>query len=326
MNMKKTAISAAISVTLGASAAFLPQVASATVFDYSWTGVFTMLDSAGNALTNTSAAKGTNAFQTNITGTMSFDTVTGAGTATLVPFNFFSGTAPAAAVGINMQAIGDGMGGAGSLVLGNMLFNWDGKNGIPVSIVLDAAGFFGSQTDPANPWADGTLNGTDVAAYGAIPAADGTYTNATYGYLNLGPLPMATTEWNTTNGPGCVFGVDSNYADNTGGGCMGISPSGVLPLVTDLSANGAEYAQGDGVGIGGAPMQDGPFQNFSANFDVLTLTALGVSATPSIGPFCDFDPSGNLCAPPAIPIPAAVWLFGSGLIGLVGVARRKKKA
>ena len=26
----------------------------------------------------------------------------------------------------------------------------------------------------------------------------------------------------------------------------------------------------------------------------------------------------------AIPVPAAVWLFGSGLIGLVGLARRKK--
>jgi len=29
-------------------------------------------------------------------------------------------------------------------------------------------------------------------------------------------------------------------------------------------------------------------------------------------------------APPAVPIPAAVWLFGSGLIGLAGFARRKK--
>jgi len=29
-------------------------------------------------------------------------------------------------------------------------------------------------------------------------------------------------------------------------------------------------------------------------------------------------------AGPVVPVPAAVWLFGSGLIGLVGVARRKK--
>ena len=28
----------------------------------------------------------------------------------------------------------------------------------------------------------------------------------------------------------------------------------------------------------------------------------------------------------AVPVPAAVWLFGSGLLGLVGVARRKKQA
>jgi len=27
-----------------------------------------------------------------------------------------------------------------------------------------------------------------------------------------------------------------------------------------------------------------------------------------------------------VPVPAAVWLFGSGLLGLVGMARRKKSA
>ena len=34
----------------------------------------------------------------------------------------------------------------------------------------------------------------------------------------------------------------------------------------------------------------------------------------------------NVTPPAAIPVPPAVWLFGSGLLGLVGMARRKKTA
>ena len=66
------------------------------------------------------------------------------------------------------------------------------------------------------------------------------------------------------------------------------------------------------------------------------LTALGV---PVNAPFeffgfsvgFDFDGDGNATAistdiinTSPVPVPAAVWLFGSGLIGLVGIARRKK--
>jgi len=50
----------------------------------------------------------------------------------------------------------------------------------------------------------------------------------------------------------------------------------------------------------GTKMIDGPFIGQSANFNV------------------------NLVQPSAVPVPAAAWLLGSGLLGLVGVARRKQ--
>ena len=298
--MKKTVLNTAVGAALGITALTASSVATAAVNSFDWTGQFTMLDGGGSALANTSIpAKGNNQFQTPISGTMSFDTVSGAGTATLVPFDFFSGTLPAEAVGIEMQSIGDGMGGPGTLVLGNMLFNWNGTNGIPVSLVLDASGFF--------------TNG----ATSAIPASDGTYVGATVpgtvtgpggyaGYLGLGPLPMATTAWNTTNSIAC----DTNVPD-----CSGVSPSGLLPMILDTASNPNDFVPNTGGTIGGNPMQAGPFSGSNANFDVQTLTFTSSDPNGSIGPF---DPG------PEIPVPAAVWLFGSGLLGLVGVARRRK--
>ena len=54
-------------------------------------------------------------------------------------------------------------------------------------------------------------------------------------------------------------------------------------------------------GILGLSMIDGAFVGFNANFNFTTPSAV-------------------------VPVPAAVWLFGSGLLGLVGIARRRKAA
>jgi hypothetical protein len=60
-----------------------------------------------------------------------------------------------------------------------------------------------------------------------------------------------------------------------------------------------------------AESQSGSSATSANAFDTGTMTFLG---------------NPNLVAASAVPVPAAVWLFGSGLLGLIGIARRKKAA
>jgi hypothetical protein len=55
-----------------------------------------------------------------------------------------------------------------------------------------------------------------------------------------------------------------------------------------------------------------------------TGTVDGAGVWPPTGVVYDNLCLGANCGAPAVPVPAAVWLFGSGLLGLVGVARRRK--
>ncbi len=273
-NFKKLALAAAVATAMG-----VPAAASAdTIMDLSYSGWFTMLNANGtDALTNNDASG--NAMygkRTEINGTMNFNLDTGAGTGTMVPFSFF-GSGTATASGISFQAVGDGAGGPGPLVLGNLGFSWNGTVGIPVSIVLDGSGFFGA--------VQGGLAISDtVTGVGSLAATDDfLFSFGKFSYtLPLGPVPMATTTFNTTD---------------IGTVGLGDNPSGTLPLTDD--------------GIGGSPMKAGPFPGFNANFDVTSIHVDNITTTGG---------------PAEIPVPAAVWLFGSGLMGLVGVARRRKSA
>jgi hypothetical protein len=68
----------------------------------------------------------------------------------------------------------------------------------------------------------------------------------------------------------------------------------------------------------------------TVNVTTLDSDGNGAPGQPmTAGPFIGFSPAFSGTATPqqtVIPVPAAVWLFGSGLLGLVGVARRKKAA
>jgi hypothetical protein len=80
----------------------------------------------------------------------------------------------------------------------------------------------------------------------------------------------------------------------------------------------AGEAFGVSVGYGGADGSD--------------FTASMISVTFSDGQTLSYDYTGNgkkqsfpaFASAPAVPLPAAAWLFGSALLGLVGIARRKR--
>ena len=56
----------------------------------------------------------------------------------------------------------------------------------------------------------------------------------------------------------------------------------------------------------------------------LSLAAVGSTGIVTWGTASQGVETGTWTMVQAVPIPAAVWLFGAGLIGLVGLARRKK--
>ena len=109
--------------------------------------------------------------------------------------------------------------------------------------------------------------------------------------LPLGPHPIATTTLNTGPGSdGLTLATQvSPYSIVTDATNVGICTTG---MIDD--------------GIGGDPLFSeggGGFTGFNANFDFRSV---------HLDSF-------------VVPVPAAVWLFGSGLMGLAAVARQRKK-
>ncbi|MDH5573593.1 MAG: VPLPA-CTERM sorting domain-containing protein [Gammaproteobacteria bacterium] len=130
-----------------------------------------------------------------------------------------------------------------------------------------------------------------TASGGSLITAAGSYAlNTTDGSVSAGTGPIAADgTMHFTVGAGQVAGT-INFA---WGATTGIRVVNVWDVNADGSLTAAHVAG----------MENGPFPGFNAAFN---LTGAGL-----ISP---------------VPVPAAVWLFGSGLLGLVGVARRRKTA
>ena len=252
MDAKKTLLNTAV---IAAMSGAIIAPAQAVTLEFAFDGLLTIVSPVGDPTQNTSYPYyGDTTWgygkRTQISGTLSFDTVTGAGTGTISPYEFFA-SGPAYTSDVNYQLVGDGAGGPGSLIIGNMLFDWNSANYISIDIVLDAAGLFGC-------------------------------------------VHAGMTVGNTCTGIGALGGTEYMKGD---------LPMGPLPIATStLDTDGVSITGDDGVG--GSPMDNGPFSDFNLNLDMTSVTMTGYTPSP-------------------IPVPAAVWLFGSGLIGLVGFARRR---
>jgi hypothetical protein len=259
-SVKKTALAAAIVVALGVGT--LPQSALATQYTFSFAGsnknLFTMIGAGGTFTNNAdlNAQPVWNGNRTPISGSITYDTATSTGTMVINPFSFF-GAGTAIATTITLQAIGNGDGNpaSGNLILGNMGFNWNGNNGIPVSVLWDATGFLAAVNGPI------MSPGNTVTTGGVLPASDNTDTVVGAGGTTypIGPAVIATATYDTTT---------------IGTPVLGTNPSGTLPLVTDTVVDGTN---GD-VGIGGSPMPTAPFPGFNANFDFTNLLVTCVDA------------------------------------------------
>ena len=264
--IKRTALAAAVTTTLGL--AVIPGQTSAANIGFNVSGWFTMINAAGDGALVNGDASGNEYYgnRTAVTGTMTFDTATNSGTMALQPFSFF-GSGDAAATNITFEDI-DGPGGASTLMVGNMGFDWNNNIGIPVSIAWDGDGLL----DAIN---QGLAVGDTIAATGADFACDANVSCATpatddflfnfgkFSYtLPIGASPVATTTFNTTD----IGTIE-----------LGTNPSGTIPLIADS--------------IGGSPMKAGPFPGFNANFDFDNLSVTSVPGGGSITPPADVEAS-----------------------------------
>ena len=117
---------------------------------------------------------------------------------------------------------------------------------------------------------------------------------------------------NISNNTGTPWtGIDFTFVDSTI-----FSPLGITPLTGAI--NGVFFD-------GGTDFFPGVTTSVSLSFDPAFPEFLGF-----VNGQGDIDTAAGIYSlvitPSAVPIPAAVWLFGSGLLGLVGMARRKKTA
>lgn len=189
----KTLLSLSVAVVIGTAA----HTAQAAVVTASWNGLYTFfpdLTVTNIAFANTSQPYYSDptwgyGLRTPVSGSLTYDTDTGLGTASVLGFQW--GNAGTWQIhDLVLQAVGDGSGGPGNLIEGTFLYDWNHNTNVPGSIVWDASGFL-----DAGPY----TAGTSIAGTGALPASDGVALKTSGTVLPIGPALFASTTIDTVN-------------------------------------------------------------------------------------------------------------------------------
>jgi hypothetical protein len=265
---------AAVCATVGIAAS---APVSAISFGMDFKGYITMLGSDGGILQNQSFKTVEPFFglRTPVSGHMILDIgLDGVrGTATIDDILFLGKTAKGREIHFEpVDSIGPIP--TDTLLIGNLLFDFNKEIGIPVSIVLD----MGNLTTALMASTPGDIIGGLLTA-----ASENTLANLGNGFqaYPMGPVVVATTTWNTTDADTDGDGVPGPLLFNT-------NPSGVVPLLVDTVPD--DYSDNGEIGIGGSPIKVGSFFDFNPNFDFKEITVTCVNLLAS-------------CASGGIPVP-----------------------
>jgi hypothetical protein len=183
-----------------------------------------------------------------------------------------------------------------------------------------------------------------AAANAATVSIAGTIDDATGALASLTPPGTAFVgelDWSgTLNDPsqvllgGFCFTTDASGLPPTSGTCGALSAVPILPT-GETTYDGTPAAPGSTFEQAGTTF-DGTsgiinILTFSPTFNAFIPIALTFNADGTGSVFADAGALGTASGPldwtiTAVPVPAAAWLFGSALLGLAGIKRRKLAA